>query len=76
METEGRCAQPCRMYYHSQSDEGGYLFSMKDLITLSEISDLVAAGVSSLKIEGRMKSPEYVAVVTNAYRKAIDGELF
>ena len=72
----GRCAQPCRMYYHSQSDAGGYLFSMKDLNTLSEISNLVAAGVSSLKIEGRMKSPEYVAVVTNTYRKAIDGELF
>ena len=72
----GRCAQPCRMHYHSQSDEGGYLFSMKDLNTLSEISDLVAAGVSSLKIEGRMKSPEYVAVVTNTYRRAIDGELF
>ncbi|MCP4266676.1 MAG: U32 family peptidase [Candidatus Brocadiaceae bacterium] len=72
----GRCAQPCRMHYHSQSDEGGYLFSMKDLNTLSEISDLVAAGVSSLKIEGRMKSPEYVAVVTDAYRKAIDGEQF
>jgi putative protease len=71
----GRCAQPCRMYYHSQPNEGGYLFSMKDLNTLSEISDLVAAGVSSLKIEGRMKSPEYVAVVTNTYRKAIDGEL-
>ncbi len=72
----GRCAQPCRMHYHSQPDEGGYLFSMKDLNALSQISDLVAAGVSSLKIEGRMKSPEYVAVVTNTYRKAIDGELF
>ena len=48
---------------------------MKDLLTLSGISDLVDAGVSSLKIEGRMKSPEYVAVVTDAYRKAIDGEL-
>ncbi len=71
----GRCAQPCRKTYHSPSGEGGYLFSMKDLLTLSEISDLVDAGVSSLKIEGRMKSPEYVAVVTDAYRKAIDGEL-
>ena len=71
----GKCAQPCRMPYHSKSDEGGYLFSMKDLLTLSEISDLVDAGVNSLKIEGRMKSPEYVAVVTDAYRKAIDGKL-
>lgn len=71
----GRCAQPCRKPYHSTSGEGGYLFSMKDLLTLSEIGDLVDAGVSSLKIEGRMKSPDYVAVVTDAYRKAIDGEL-
>ncbi len=72
----GRCAQPCRMYYHSQHGDGGYLFSMKDLMTLSEVSDLVAAGVSSLKIEGRMKSSEYVAAVTNTYRKVIDGALF
>ncbi|MCP4252813.1 MAG: U32 family peptidase, partial [Candidatus Scalindua sp.] len=71
----GRCAQPCRKPYHSTSGEGGYLFSMKDLLTLSEIGNLVNAGVSSLKIEGRMKSPDYVAVVTDAYRKAIDGEL-
>jgi len=71
----GKCAQPCRKPYNSQSGEGGYLFSMKDLLTLSEIGDLVDAGVHSLKIEGRMKSPEYVAVVTDAYRKAIDGEL-
>lgn len=71
----GKCAQPCRMYYHSQSGEGGYIFSMKDLLALSAISDLVAAGVNSLKIEGRMKSPEYVAVVTNTYRKAIDNKL-
>jgi len=71
----GKCAQPCRKPYHSKSDEGGYLFSMKDLLTLSGISDLVDARVNSLKIEGRMKSPEYVAVVTDAYRKAIDGKL-
>ncbi len=70
----GKCAQPCRMFYHSQSG-GGYLFSMKDLLTLSGISNLVDAGVNSLKIEGRMKSPEYVAVVTDAYRKVIDGKL-
>ena len=71
----GKCAQPCRMYYHSQPGEGGYLFSMKDLLTLSGISDLAATGVNSFKIEGRMKSPEYVAAVTNAYRLAIDGKL-
>ena len=71
----GKCAQPCRMPYHSQSGGEGYLFSMKDLLTLSGIGDLVDAGVNSLKIEGRMKSPEYVAVVTDAYRQAIDGKL-
>ena len=71
----GRCAQPCRMYYKSQADEGGYLFSMKDLRTLSHIKDLMATGIHSFKIEGRMKSPEYVAVVTHTYRQAIDGKL-
>ncbi|MCF6154740.1 MAG: U32 family peptidase [Candidatus Brocadia sp.] len=71
----GRCAQPCRMCYKSPSGEGGYLFSMKDLLTLSRINDLMTAGVHSFKIEGRMKSPEYVAVVTNTYRQAIDGKL-
>lgn len=71
----GRCAQPCRMYYKSPSGEGGYLFSMKDLFALSRITDLIAAGVHSFKIEGRMKSPEYVAVVTDIYRQAIDGRL-
>ncbi|MCR4321603.1 MAG: U32 family peptidase [Candidatus Brocadiaceae bacterium] len=71
----GRCAQPCRMYYKSQPDEGGYLFSMKDLRTLSHIQELMSAGIHSLKIEGRMKSPEYVAVVTHTYRQAIDGKL-
>ncbi|HHT9114359.1 MAG: U32 family peptidase [Planctomycetes bacterium] len=71
----GRCAQPCRMYYKSQSDEGGYLFSMKDLRTLSQIKALMTAGIHSFKIEGRMKSPEYVAVVTHTYRQAIDGKL-
>ncbi len=71
----GRCAQPCRMYYKSQPDEGGYLFSMKDLRTLSQIKALMTAGIHSFKIEGRMKSPEYVAVVTHTYRQAIDAKL-
>ncbi len=71
----GRCAQPCRMYYKSRQGKEGYLFSMKDLLTLPYIDELKAAGVHSFKIEGRMKSPEYVAVVTNAYRQAIDGKL-
>ncbi|BBO17768.1 collagenase-like protease, PrtC family [Candidatus Brocadia pituitae] len=71
----GRCAQPCRMRYQTSSGDGGYLFSMKDLLTISQINKLKTAGVHSFKIEGRMKSPEYVAVVTNAYRQAIDGRL-
>ena len=71
----GRCAQPCRMYYTTPSGEGGYLFSMKDLRALSHLNELMDAGVSSFKIEGRMKSPEYVAVVTHVYRQAIDGTL-
>ncbi|HHT9137944.1 MAG TPA: peptidase U32 family protein [Candidatus Wunengus sp. YC60] len=71
----GRCAQPCRMYYKSQPGEAGYLFSMKDLRTLPHIKELMDAGIHSFKIEGRMKSPEYVAVVTHVYRQAIDGKL-
>ncbi|MCF6157089.1 MAG: U32 family peptidase [wastewater metagenome] len=71
----GRCAQPCRMHYKSDSGTGGYLFSMNDLFTLPHIYSLINAGVHTCKIEGRMKSPEYVAVVTDAYRQAIDGKL-
>lgn len=71
----GQCAQPCRMRYTPQSGKEGYLFSMKDLLALSHIDALIDAGVRSFKIEGRMKSPEYVAVVTHVYRQAIDGKL-
>ena len=71
----GMCAQPCRMYYKSQNGSDGYLFSMRDLSTISRINELKDAGIYSFKIEGRMKSPEYVAVVTHAYRQAIDGNL-
>lgn len=71
----GRCAQPCRMYYKSPQGEGGYLFSMKDLRTLTHVNRLMAAGIHSFKIEGRMKSAEYVAAATHVYRQAIDGTL-
>ena len=71
----GMCAQPCRMYYKSQNGSDGYLFSMRDLSTISRINELKDAGIYSFKIEGRMKSPQYVAVVTHAYRQAIDGNL-
>ena len=52
--------------------EKGYLLSTKDLCGLSYIPNLIDAGVTSLKIEGRMKTPEYVATVTKIYRKYID----
>ncbi|MBQ7096144.1 MAG: U32 family peptidase [Clostridia bacterium] len=65
----GLCAQPCRLPY-----EGGqYPLSLKDLCTLEHLSALKEAGVASLKIEGRLKSPEYVGSVTAAYRNCIDG---
>ena len=63
----GRCAQPCRMTYN-----GKYLLSMKDMCALNVIPDMVSAGVNSFKIEGRMKSSEYVAGVVSIYRKYID----
>ncbi|MFO0794175.1 MAG: U32 family peptidase [Candidatus Brocadiaceae bacterium] len=71
----GRCAQPCRMPYKTSQNNEGYLFSMKDLMTLPSLDELTRTGIHSFKIEGRMKSPEYVAVVTNTYRQAIDGKL-
>ena len=64
----GACAQPCRMSYL----DNGYALSPKDLDVLDYLPELAAAGVSSLKIEGRMKSPEYVAAVTSIYRKYLD----
>jgi putative protease len=71
----GRCAQPCRLEY-SLGKNQGYLLSTKDLNTLSRIPELLAAGIDSLKIEGRMKRPEYVACVVGAYRQALDKRLF
>ncbi len=64
----GRCAGPCRQPY----DNNDYILSMKDLCALREIPALLKAGVDSLKIEGRMKSKEYVYFVTSAYRKYMD----
>lgn len=74
----GKCAQSCRLPYElidsgkNKSIDKGYLLSPKDLCGLSYIPDLINIGVSSLKIEGRLKSPEYVATVTRIYRKYID----
>ncbi len=85
----GKCAQPCRMKYDILEKEknGSYIMapkeivkqkyciSPKDLCLLENIPDLILAGVDSLKIEGRMKSPEYVGIVTRIYRKYIDNAI-
>ncbi len=84
----GQCAQPCRwnyalveekrpgQYFPVFEDESGtYILNAKDMCMLEYIKQLVEAGVSSLKIEGRAKSSYYVGVVTNAYRMAVDGYL-
>ncbi len=63
----GRCAQPCRKLY-----DGRYLLSPKDQCLLSVLHELLDIGIDSLKIEGRMKSPEYTAGVVSVYRKYID----
>lgn len=81
----GRCAQPCRLPYNlvnakgenvlENSDSGQYLLSPKDMNTLEILPQLIEAGVTSFKIEGRMKRPEYVAVVVDAYRRTMDSYL-
>ncbi len=81
----GDCAQPCRWKYHlveetrpgeyfpiNQEDEGTYIFNSRDLCMIEHIPELVNAGVDSFKIEGRAKSEYYTAIVTYAYRAAID----
>ncbi|MDH7496845.1 MAG: U32 family peptidase, partial [Syntrophomonadaceae bacterium] len=74
----GRCAQPCRLPYsllaggREVRTRGEHLLSPADLCLLEALPSLQAAGVSSLKIEGRMKRPEYVATVTAVYRQALD----
>ncbi len=67
----GMCAQPCRLPYELD-DKKGYLLSPKDLCMLSHIAELKKIGVTSLKIEGRLKRKEYAAAVCGVYRKYID----
>ncbi len=64
----GACAQPCRMAYQN----GNFALSLKDLCLASHITDILRSGVASLKLEGRMKSPDYVYGVTALYRRLID----
>jgi len=81
----GQCAQPCRWRYHlveekrpgqffpiEERPEGSYILNAKDLCMIQYMDELCKAGISSFKIEGRAKSFYYVAVVTNAYRQALD----
>ena len=81
----GRCAQPCRWNYIiyeekrpelpipiEQTELGTFIMSSKYMCTVDHIPELISAGINSFKIEGRMKSAYYTAVVTNAYRMAID----
>ena len=84
----GACAQPCRWNYViteekrpdmglpiEETPDGTFIMSSKDMKMLEHVPELIEAGISSFKIEGRMKSVYYTAVVTNAYRAAIDGFL-
>ena len=80
----GACAQPCRWKYHLveekrpgeyfeiTEDKGTHIMNSRDMCMIEHIPELIDAGVSSFKIEGRMKSAYYAAAVTNAYRHAID----
>lgn len=84
----GMCAQPCRWNYTiteekrsdmpmpiEQTELGTFIMASKDMNMIAHVPELIEAGISSFKIEGRMKSAYYTAVVTNAYRAAIDGFL-
>ena len=83
----GQCAQPCRWKYHlveetrpgeyfEISEDGGtHIMNSRDMCMIAHIPELIDAGISSFKIEGRMKSAYYTAVVTNAYRQAVDAAL-
>lgn len=81
----GDCSQPCRWKYHlyeqnregqffpvEERDGGTFLYNSKDMCMIEYIPELIKAGISSLKIEGRAKTAYYTAVTTNAYRKAVD----
>jgi putative protease len=68
----GRCAQPCRQSYGNSRWENRYPLSLKDNCLVDYLQELEEMGVASLKLEGRMKRPEYVAAVTQCYRQALD----
>lgn len=81
----GQCAHPCRWKYHLveekrpgqympviENERGTYIFNSKDLCLIEYLPDIIACGITSLKIEGRMKSSYYTATVVKAYREALD----
>lgn len=81
----GLCAHPCRWKYHLveekrpgeympvyEDERGTYIFNSKDLCLIDRLPDIIGSGITSLKIEGRMKSSYYVATVVKAYREALD----
>lgn len=69
----GLCAQPCRLPYTAEGLANKYPLSLKDLSLATRIEDILSLGVKSLKIEGRMKSPEYVYETTKIWREVLDG---
>lgn len=85
---KGDCAQPCRWKYHLmeetrpgeyfpvfEDEHGSYIMNSRDMCMIEHIPEMVKAGITSFKIEGRAKSAYYTSVITNAYRAAIDGYL-
>ncbi len=68
----GECAQPCRLKYSCAGCREQEILSLSDLNLASHITEIISSGVSSLKIEGRLRSPEYVFEVTSVYRKLLD----
>lgn len=69
----GKCLQPCRLEYETNTNKKGRLLSMKDLTTYNMLEELIKAGVDSFKVEGRLKNNEYIQNVARVYRKTIDG---
>jgi len=69
----GKCAQPCRLPYKT-TKKSGILLSLKDLCLIDYVEELAEMGITSLKIEGRMKGEEYVTAVVSAYRAVLDGK--
>lgn len=69
----GKCAQPCRLEYRVDKKKG-FLMSLKDMCLIKHLKEIESYGVTSLKIEGRMKGPEYVGTVVSTYRKYLENE--